>query len=132
MIGIDTNVLARLFVDDNVEQARAARQFVEERCTSDDPGFVDRVALCEMVWVLTSAHGYDRPAVVRVIEKLLASNEIILEDEEPVRTALDIFARRGVDFADALIGQVNHARGCDATVTFDRRAARLDGFVKVA
>lgn len=131
MIGLDTNVLARLFVDDDMDQARAARQFVAERCTANDPAFVDRVALCEMIWVLTSVHGYARRAVAGVIERLLASKEILVEDEGPVRAALQIFERRGVDFADALIGEVNRARGCEVTVTFDRKAARLESFVRV-
>jgi predicted nucleic-acid-binding protein len=132
MIGLDTNVLARLFVDDDLAQARQARQFVADRCTAQDPGYVDRVALCEMVWVLASVHGYSRAAIVNVIEALLASRDIVLEDGETVGTALRIFATRGVDFADALIGQVNRARGCEATATFDRKAARLDGFIRVS
>jgi predicted nucleic-acid-binding protein len=132
MIGLDTNVLARLFVDDDPAQARLARQFVADRCTARDPGFVDRVALCEMVWVLTSVHGYGRTAVVNVIEELLASRDILLEDDEAVRAALRTFAARAVDFADALIGQINRARGCEVTATFDRKAAKLDGFIRVS
>lgn len=131
MIGLDTNVLARLFVEDDAVQARLARHFVAQRCTHDDPGFVDRVALCELVWVLMSVYGYGRKEVVSIIDQLLASQDIILEDQESVRAALRGFASRGVDFADALIAEVNRARGCAATATFDRKAARLDGFVRV-
>jgi predicted nucleic-acid-binding protein len=132
MIGLDTNVLARLFVDDDPDQARRARQFVAHRCTQQEPGFVDRVALCELVWVLTSVHGYDKAAIVRIIDDLLASRDIRLEDSELLRSAVRIFAARGVDFADILIGEVNRARGCEATATFDRKAAKLDGFVHVS
>jgi predicted nucleic-acid-binding protein len=90
------------------------------------------VALCELVWVLSSVHGYGRPAIVNVIEELLATRDILLEDDDLVRAALRVFASRGIDFADALIGQVNQARGCEATATFDRKAAKLDGFIEVA
>lgn len=45
--------------------------------------------------------------------------------------ALRIFLETNIDFAEALIGEVNRARGCEATATFDREAARLDGFVRV-
>jgi predicted nucleic-acid-binding protein len=131
MIGLDTNVLARLFVDDDPVQARLARQFVADRCTSDDPGFVDRVALCELVWVLSSVHGYRRAEIARVIEELLASRDMKLEDDGIVRTALRVFATSNVDFADVLIERANRARGCSATATFDRKAAKLDGFVRI-
>jgi predicted nucleic-acid-binding protein len=132
MIGLDTNVLARLFVDDDAAQARAARRFVADQCSPQNPGFVDRVALCELVWVLSGVHGYERSAIAGVIEELLASRDIHLEDDDRVRAALRHFAGRGVDFADALICEANRARGCDATVTFDRKAARLEGFVLVS
>jgi predicted nucleic-acid-binding protein len=132
MIGLDTNVLARLFVEDDPVQARLARRFVADRCTAHDPGHVDRVAICELVWVLTSVYGFGRTAIVNVIEALLASQDIVLEDDEAVQAALRTFATRGVEFADALIGQVNRARGCEATATFDRKAAKLDGFIRVS
>ena len=129
MIGLDTNVLARLFVDDDMAQAALARAFVRDRCSPDNPAFVDRVALCELVWVLTSAHGYGRGETAEVLEELTASSDIVLEDVDAVRKAIAIFKRRAIDFADILIGEVNRARGCRATGTFDRKAARLDGFV---
>jgi len=132
MMGLDTNVLVRLFVDDDMVQATAARRFVAGRCSRESPGYVDRVVLCEMTWVLTRVHGYDRAEMVSVVEQLLASQDIVLEDEHSVRAALGIFATRGIEFADALICAVNRIRGCEATATFDRKAARLDGFVRVA
>jgi predicted nucleic-acid-binding protein len=132
MIGLDTNVLARLFVDDDPIQTAAARKFVGSRCTNNDPGFIDRIALCETVWVLTRAHGYDRSKIVSVIEELLASQDMILENAESVRAALHVFATHSVDFADALIAQVNRSHGSDETATFDRKAAKLDGFVLVS
>jgi predicted nucleic-acid-binding protein len=132
MIGLDTNVLARLFVEDDSLQARQAREFVSARCTRQNPGFIDRVALCELVWVLASVHDYRRAEIAPVIEKLLSSRDLMLEDDGAVRTALQAFKTRNIDFADALICEVNRARGCEAIATFDRRAAKLDGFVRVS
>jgi predicted nucleic-acid-binding protein len=132
MIGLDTNVLARLFVEDDIAQARQAREFVAARCTTQDPGFVDRVALCELAWVLASVHDYRRGEIALIIEKLLLSGDLMLEDESSVRSALQTFRTGNVDFADALIGQVNRLRGCAATATFDRKAARLDTFIRVS
>jgi predicted nucleic-acid-binding protein len=132
MIGLDTNVILRCFVDDDPEQARQARQFVADRCTRENPGFVDRVALCEMVWVLSRGHRFDRRRAAGIISQLLASTEIVLEDSDAVRAALRTFMERNVDFADALIGEVNRARGCDTTATFDRRAAKLESFIRVS
>ena len=95
------------------------------------PGFVNRIALCELVWSIVEVHDYRRTEIASIIEKLLGSEGLILEDDEAVRSALRSYAARNVDFADALIGAVNRLRGCDATATFDRKAARLDGFIRV-
>jgi predicted nucleic-acid-binding protein len=132
MIGLDTNVLARLFVEDDIAQARLAREFVAAQCTQQNPGFIDRVALCELVWVLASVHGYRRAEIALVIERLLSSRDLILEDAAAVRAALRMLKTRTSDFADALIGEVNLTHGCDATATFDRQAAKLTGFIRVS
>lgn len=132
MIGLDTNVIVRLFVDDDPNQTQAARRFVASRCSPQTPGFVDRVAMCELIWVLTNVHGYGRAEVADVIEQLLGNQDMRLEDDDLVHRALDDFRASNADFADTLIGHVNLARGCEATATFDRKAARLKGFVRVS
>ena len=131
MIGLDTNVLLRLFVDDDPIQGRQAREFVASRCDPDNPAFVDRVALCEMVWVLSAGYGFGKAEIAGVIRKLLGSLDTVLEDGDAVQAALQSFQAGGADFADALIGEVNRVRGCEATATFDRKAAKLDGFVGI-
>jgi predicted nucleic-acid-binding protein len=131
MIGLDMNVLVRLLVDDDATQVRQAREFMSHRCGPDNPGFVDRVALCEMVWVLSAGYGYGKADIAAAIHKLLGSRDVLLEDAESVHAALRAYRTSGVDFADALIGEVNRARGCEATASFDRMAAKLNVFVGI-
>jgi len=132
MIGLDTNVIVRLFVDDDPKQVRLARSLVADRCTVENPGFIDRVALCELVWVLAGVHNYARAAIADVVETLVGSRDLRLEDHDLVRRALQDFRASNVDFADILMGHVNLARGCEATATFDRKAASLKGFLRVS
>jgi predicted nucleic-acid-binding protein len=131
MIGLDTNVIVRLFVEDDPNQVRSARNLVARQCSPENPGFIDRVALCELVWVLASGHEYGRAAIADVVETLVASRDLQLEDHDLVRLTLKDYRASNVDFADILIGHVNRARGCEATATFDRKAAKLSGFIRV-
>lgn len=131
MIGLDTNVLVRYVTGDDPVQTEQAARLIETRCTPGEPGFIDRVVLCELVCVLSRGHGYERADVARVVAELLASRDLRIEDAEPVAAALRSFERRGIDFTDALIGEVNLAHGCEATATFERRAAKLRGFTGV-
>jgi len=72
MIGIDTNVLIRHLVQDDPGQSRAATHIMTKQCTRDDPGFINRIVLCEMVWVLESAYGKQGTRVFPSINTQLA------------------------------------------------------------
>jgi predicted nucleic-acid-binding protein len=131
MIGLDTNVLVRFLVADDADQAARAARLIEERCTGDDPGFVDSVVLCEIVWVLESAYGYARPLIAEVVEKALHTAELEIDNAEAAWAALRAYRTGNADFADAFIGRLNRAAGCAATATFDRAAAALDDYFEV-
>ena len=128
MIGIDTNVLVRYIVQDDPEQSHAATQFLESTCSSERPGWVCLVVLCELTWVLTRAYGYDRTTVAEVIDHLLSTAELEIEQSTVVwRSARDF--REGVaEFADHLIGHLNAHFEVDYTITFDRKAAEHKQF----
>ena len=128
MKGIDTNVLVRYLVQDEPEQARRASRFISNACSADDPGFINQIVLCELVWVLESAYGYPRDRVAQLIESILRTAQLKVENADNAWTALREY-RTGVDFADSLIAAVNQRAGCEETATFDRKAGRRAGFV---
>lgn len=129
MIGLDANVLVRYLVQDDPVQARRATRLIETRCTVDMPGFVNRVVLCELAWVLESCYDCPRATVADILLRILRTTELLVEDAACAWRAVESYRRLGVDFADALVGEVNRAHGYAATATFDRKAARLDIFM---
>jgi predicted nucleic-acid-binding protein len=124
MIGLDTNVLVRYVVQDDARQARLASKAIETHCSAEHPGFVALLVLVELVWVLDRGYGYSRAQVAAVLEGLVASAELLVEQPDLARTAIATYGSTGMDFADCLIGLVNRSRGCTTTLTFDRRAAK--------
>jgi predicted nucleic-acid-binding protein len=127
MKGIDTNVLVRFLVQDDVEQARKATAFLMTQCTADDPGFVNHIVLCELVWVLEGFYGYSRESVSLALEGIISANQLRIDEREDALAALREY-EDGADFPDALIGFVNQRLGCEDTLTFDRKAGRRVGF----
>src|SRR5580704_16476467 len=99
MAAADTNVLVRLLLDDDEEQARAARSFLR----SNAPLFVSHIVLAETAWVLASAYRFKRAELEKLIEMLLDTEGIAIERPAVVRTALDHFTVSRADFADCLI-----------------------------
>jgi predicted nucleic-acid-binding protein len=127
MRGIDTNVLVRYLVQDDAEQGRKAARFVAEACSAESPGLINRIVMCELVWVLESAYGYARGRIALALEQILRTAQFRIEDHSEMWSSLREY-QAGADFADALIGAVNRRLGCTETVTFDRKAGRRSGF----
>jgi len=128
MIGIDTNLLLRLIVGDDPKQAVTARDFLRDNCTADEPGYVCHIVLVELVWTLAKAYGFTRDTIAAAIEQVLETAQLDVESSNDVAAAVRDFRSGTADFADCLLVRVNSAAGCSHTVTFDRKAAKLQGF----
>ena len=120
MIGLDTNVLIRLLVEDDPRQARAAKELISGAAARGELLRVDPVVLCEVVWVLRSAYRVPKARIADVLEALLSAAELEIGDADPVRDALGGFRVGKGDFADYVIARRNQAAGCAVTATFDR------------
>ncbi len=119
MIGLDTNVLVRYLVDDDPEQSPRAAALVERALEEGERLFVPQVVLCELVWVLESAYRYSREEIASVLGDLLRTRQLVIEDLDVARKALDRYAERGGDFADYVIVERCRVAGCERVASFD-------------
>lgn len=126
MIGLDTNVLVRYIMQDDVKQSALANRLIES-LTADSPGYVALVSVVEIAWVLGSAYDLDRSQLVQAFEGLLRTKEIVIENAETVWKSVRNFQSSNADFADCLIERAAAVAGCEKTFTFDRAAAKGGG-----
>jgi predicted nucleic-acid-binding protein len=128
MIGLDTNILVRYVTQDDPAQSAKAIEVIERRLTEEIPGFVSIVAMVETVWVLDRAYGLTPQEVAAVVERMLQTDVLVIENEQEVFTAM-IALKEGLgSFADCVIAALGARAGCSSTVTFDHKALRLPGF----
>jgi predicted nucleic-acid-binding protein len=127
MLGIDTNVVVRLIVLDDVAQTRRARRLVEQALSRDELVPVSLLVVLESEWVLRSRYGFNRQAVLAIFRALLEARELSFEDEPALEEALFRWKDSACEFSDCLITAHNRRLGCRATATFDGKAARLPG-----
>ena len=132
MIGLDTNVVVRYLTQDDAKQAALASKLFEQVLSVDQPGFVSLITLCEIAWVLADCYDADKARIRAVIEGLLGSKQVVVEEADLVWKALRAWEKSSADFSDALLGQALTARGCGRIVTFDKSAARLPRFELLA
>ena len=121
MIGLDTNILVRYITQDDTQQAEHANRVIEDLCTKGSPGRVAQIVLCELVWVLCRAYGYDKHQVIRVIEQILITAELDIENEELAYKALEVWRNGSADYSDYLLVLTNQAAGCSLTYSFDSK-----------
>ena len=128
MIGLDTNVVVRLLVQDDLAQVRRARKAIRQHCSEDDPGLINSIVLVEVIWVLGSVYRYSREEIVKAVEALLQIKEIEILHRTEVWEALRKFQDSKIGFADCYLAAINRESGCLSTLTFDKKAASLDLF----
>jgi predicted nucleic-acid-binding protein len=127
VIGVDTNVLLRMFVNDDPAQANAARALIESEERQDDPILVTPVVLVEVEWSLRSNFGFEKPDIIAVFDDIMSDTGFQVDDRDSVDAALEAWRTGRADFADYLIGVLARERGARTTLTFDKSAAKGGG-----
>lgn len=126
MIVLDTNVLIRYMVRDNEQQAEAARVLLDD-LTAQNPGFICREVVLEVVWVLERAYRFARDQIADVLLLLHATDSLWVETSEDVMRAAQKYRRGGADFADFLILAAAERTEAHSLYTLDRKLAREPG-----
>ena len=120
MRALDTNVLARFFIDDP-DDKEAAKQRPAAIAALSERSFVSVTVLMELEWVMRGFYELPPKAISRVLRALAGIEHVTIEDRDAVQAALDAFDD-GLDFADALhIARSSRASGF---ATFDQRLAK--------
>ena len=120
MRALDTNVLARFFVDD-ADDAQAVKQRPAAVAALSERSFVSVTVLLELEWVMRGFYELPKRDVSRVLRALTSIEHITLEDRDAVLAALDTFDK-GLDSSDALhLARSSRASGF---ATFDQRLAK--------
>jgi predicted nucleic-acid-binding protein len=120
MKALDTNVLARFFIDD-ADDAQAAKQRPAAVAALHDRSFVSVTVLLELEWVMRGFYALSSRDISRVLRAIAGIEHLLLEDRDAVLTAIAAF-EGGLDFADAL--HVARSSRTSGFATFDRRLAK--------
>lgn len=130
MIALDTNVLVRYIMQDDVQQAALATRLIES-LHENAPAFISLVSVVELCWVLESAYGLTRSQIVEVFQKVLAITAFKVDRALLVTGAVKAYRDSKADFADCLIERSAVQAGCQSVMTFDRAAAKTAGMTLI-
>jgi len=126
MRAIDTNVLVRLITRDDSRQTVSAETFVE------NGAWVSVLALAEATWVLATVYELSSKDLAKAIEMLLNHRDLVLQEAEAVRAALELFrAKPALGFSDCLMLHLARKAGHFPLGTFDRQLGKVEGAQKL-
>jgi predicted nucleic-acid-binding protein len=118
-ITVDTNILVRVTVLDNREQASLAAELLRAaECIA-----IPLSALCEFVWVTMRAYHRAPGEVIEAIISVVNSPGVAT-DRPAVEAGLAMLAAGG-DFADGVIAFYGRRLGGEVFASFDRKAVDL-------
>jgi len=117
-ICVDTNVLVRAIVQDDIKQCQIARTLLNEA----EQIVISLPCLCELVWVLRGIK-QARKDIAHTLHTLLDAKNIIM-NRPAVRYGLAIHESGG-DFADGIMAWEGNALGAQTFVSFDKQAVTL-------
>jgi predicted nucleic-acid-binding protein len=118
-LAADTNILVRLFVDDDPAQTEIAI----DALSSAELIAISLQAFCELVWVLSSTYQVPRRDIAEAVRRLLDTSNVIT-NRPAVEAGLAVLEAGG-DFADGVIAYDGQWLGASTFLTFDKKAARI-------
>lgn len=123
MIAVDTNVLARMLINDPDAQLQA--NLAKALLKQAKQVYVPKIVQIEIVWVMETAYGFNKLSVITLLKHLQQSPLFVLQDDNQFDVALATFENHPADFSDYLI-----LSGCleenHEVYTFDKKFARLE------
>jgi predicted nucleic-acid-binding protein len=127
VIGLDTNILLRLWLNDDPAQNKRIDALLAEHGTAPGSLLVSDVVLAEATLTLRSAYQQDKAALLLAVRSLLDETAFAFEDREAVELSVAMFEGSTCGFSDCLVAAKQARLGCAFTATFDRRMRRLPG-----
>jgi predicted nucleic-acid-binding protein len=127
MAGLDTNVLVRLLTEDGTVQAEQVKALIGEAIARQQTLFIPITVVLELEWVLRSRYQFDRAMWTESLMALLTAQEFEFQFEKALDIAVQAYSSSTADFADCLHASLCGESGQAPLVTFDAKAAKVEG-----
>ena len=103
MIGVDTTILLRLWLNDAPAQNKRIDGLLAEHGSTPGSLLVTDVVLAEAVRTLRSAYDQDKAAQLTAVRSLLDETAFAFEDRAAIGLAVTIFDQGSCGFSDCLV-----------------------------
>jgi predicted nucleic-acid-binding protein len=118
MIGIDANILIRIFLEDDLAQAEAAKKIMKEALRKGKL-FISSYTIQEFIWVL-KIKKINRKDIYEALITLVDSPGIVVGQRDVVLSAAEKYYKGKAEFSDYMILAEGEKNGSKILKTFDK------------
>jgi len=116
---LDTNVVIRFLVRDGGKHYEMSKDiFRDIQSGKIKVEFLDLI-VAEIIYVLHSFYKHSKKEIVLKLIDLLSQENVYMQNKTIIFEALDVFATRNIDFADAILCAKKNLEGYEV-MSFDK------------
>ena len=121
---IDTNLLVRYLTDDDPQKAKAVDVLLNRAAKGELRILIPSIVVAELVWVLESSYKMIVDEIAKLVEAILNTPGIDVQDKRIIKAALSLYRTKEIDLIDAWIIEFAKAKGANRIYTFDKKHFR--------
>ncbi len=118
---LDTNLLVRYLTEDEPARADAVENLLDKASRGEGRLLIPSVVMAELVWVLESFYKMEGTRIAELLESLLHTPGLVVQENRLIRQALEIYRQKRIDFVDAWILAFARQRSVPRIYTYDKR-----------
>lgn len=100
---LDTNIFLRLYLDDNPEQTKELKFFINDAIKQSDKLFVTIEILLEFEYVLRKFYKQHKNITIKYLRSIITTSYLTLIDDGEIRLACQLFEHCNVDLVDCVL-----------------------------
>ena len=120
---LDANILIRFLTKDHEEHYLKSVEIFHKIEAGETEALLMDFILAEVVYVLKRVYKHEKNDISSALKKLLLYKHLYTENKLVTFEALDIYAKRNIDFADAMLCAKKSIEGFEI-ISFDKDVKR--------
>ena len=128
MKAIDTNILIRFLTGDDEQQSKKVYSIFKKAESEKKELFVPLLVFFEMIWVLESVYDIARTEILDSISDLLLMPILKFDHKSVLQQFVHSAQENKYELSDLLIAHHAKVNGCEAVITFDKKASKFKLF----
>ena len=119
MIIIDTNIILRYLLNDNVELSKKAVEIIDNNNV-----YIPTEVIIEACYVLKKVYNVEKEKIYDTIEELLKLDNIHFQNAETIKLAFKTYSKKNLDIVDCMLYAYSKNENYDIE-TLDKKLENL-------